>query len=87
MIITGKKDDEDEDEDEDEDDKQSKEPKHPLKERIGNIIWVNGLILYFALSFYSGAWNITWLLFPIMACTRGLSDAIIDLVEVSKHES
>lgn len=81
MIVTGKKDDDDEDE------KESKEAKHPLKESIGNIIWVVGLILYFGSSFYAGAWHITWLLFPIMACARGLSDAIIDLVEVNKHES
>lgn len=80
MIVTGKKDD-------DEDEKESKEAKHPLKESIGNIIWVAGLILYFGSSFYTGAWHITWLLFPIMACARGLSDAIIDLVEVNKHES
>ena len=80
MIVTGKKDD-------DEDEKESKEAKHPLKESIGNIIWVVGLILYFGSSFYTGAWHITWLLFPIMACARGLSDAIIDLVEVKKHES
>ena len=79
MIITGRKDDDD-------DEKESKEAKHPLKESIGNIIWVGGLILYFALSFYSGAWHITWLIFPIMACARGLSDAIIDLVEVTKNE-
>ena len=82
MIVTGKKDDDD-----DEDEKESKEAKHPLKESIGNIIWVVGLILYFGSSFYTGAWNITWLLFPIMACARGLSDAIIDLTEVKKHES
>ena len=81
MIITGRKED-------DEDEKiVTKKAKHPLKESIGNIIWISGLILYFALSFYSGAWYITWLIFPIMACTRGLSDAIIDLVEVNKHES
>jgi len=48
---------------------------------------VVGLILYFGSSFYTGAWHITWLLFPIMACARGLSDAIIDLAEVNKHES
>lgn len=81
MIITGRKDD-----DEDEE-KESREEKHPLKESIGNIIWVGGLIVYFGLSFYTGAWHITWLLFPIMACTRGLSDAIIDLMEVKKNEN
>lgn len=83
MIVTGKKD----DDDVEKDDKKATKSKHPLKESIGNIIWVVGLILYFGSSFYTGAWSITWLLFPIMACARGLSDAIIDLVEVSKHES
>lgn len=81
MIITGRKDD-----DEDEE-KESREEKHPLKESIGNIIWGGGLIVYFGLSFYTGAWHITWLLFPIMACARGLSDAIIDLMEVKKNEN
>lgn len=76
MLITSKKDDEDDDEE-----KHKEEIKHPLKERIGNIIWVVGLIAYFVISFSTGAWYITWLLFPIMACVRGLSDAIIDLKE------
>ena len=80
MIITGKNEDEDENQKE-------KAPKNPFKERIGNIIWIVGLILYFGLSFLSGAWYITWLLFPIMACARGLSDAIIDLVEANNHEN
>lgn len=80
MIITGKK-------DNDEDDtKESQKEKHPLKESIGNIIWVVGLITYFVISFTTGAWYITWLIFPILACARGLSDAIIDLKEASNHE-
>ena len=82
MIVTGKKD----DEDEDEDDKQANEPKHQLKESIGKLIWILGLVAYFGISFVTGAWYITWLIFPIMACARGLSDAIIDLVEVTKNE-
>ena len=81
MIVTGKKDDDDDD-----DETESKEAKHPLKESIGKLIWVLGLVAYFAISFTFGAWHITWLLFPIMACARGLSDAIIDLVEVTKNE-
>lgn len=76
MLITSKKDDEDEAEE-----KHKDEIKHPLKERIGNIIWVTGLIAYFVISFSTGSWYITWLIFPIMACARGLSDAIIDLKE------
>ena len=81
MIVTEKKDDDDEDE------KESKESKHPLKESIGSIIWVVGLVAYFGVSFFTGAWHITWLLFPIIGCARGLSDAIIDLVEVNRNEN
>ena len=82
MIMTGRKDDDDEDAE-----KEGREEKHPLKESIGNIIWIGGLLIYFGLSFYTGAWHITWLLFPIMGCVRGLSDAIIDLLEVNKNEN
>lgn len=78
MIITGKKDD---DEEEAEEEKTCVSPKHPLKESIGKMISVTGLIAYFGISFLTGAWYITWLIFPIMACVRGLSDAIIDLKE------
>ena len=81
LIITGK------DTKDAADKKKETAPKHPFKARIGNIIWIVGLILYFGLSFLSGAWHITWLLFPIMACARGLSDAIIDLMEANNHES
>lgn len=77
MIITGK------DDPDDEEESQQKETssKHPLKESVGKYIWIIGLIAYFAISFKTGAWYITWLIFPIMACARGLSDAIIDLKE------
>lgn len=54
-------------------------PNGKLKNAIGNVITVAGLIVYFAISFESGAWHITWLVFPIMAAVRGLCDAIIDL--------
>ena len=84
MIITGRKDEDDEDDDDDEN--EDSKAKHPLKESIGNLIWVIGLIAYFVLSFTSGAWYITWLIFPIIACARGLSDAIIDLKEAKKNE-
>jgi len=85
IITTGRKSKED-DEIEDNDQHRDTE-KNPLKESIGNSIWIAGLIAYFGLSFLSGAWHITWLIFPITACACGLSDAIIDLMEVNKHEN
>lgn len=83
MIITGKKDEDDEAEETAEKEKKH-DPVYKLKERIGDIIWIVGLIAYFALSFSTGFWHITWLIFPILACARGLSDAIIDLREENK---
>ena len=82
MIITGKN-----DPDDDDDRKEAEPSQHPMKEKIGNLIWVLGLIAYFIISFKTGAWHVTWLAFPIMACARGLSDAIIDLTEAHKHEN
>ena len=79
MLITGKKDTDDEEIENSENVKC--DPHYALKESIGNIIWITGLIAYFLISFSTGAWYITWLIFPIMACARGLSDAIIDLKE------
>lgn len=54
-------------------------PNGQLKEAIGSVVTVVGLLAYFAISFKSGAWHITWLVFPIMAAARGLVDAIMDL--------
>lgn len=78
IVISGKKDDDDEEER-----KNIKEndPQHKLKESIGSVIWAIGLVIYFGISFLTGAWHITWVVFPLMACIRALSDAIIDLKE------
>ena len=85
MIITGKKDEDDEEKKQEK--REKAEPQHKLKESIGNIIWVLGLIAYFGISFTTGAWYITWIIFPILACARGLSDAIIDLKEANNREN
>ena len=80
MIITGK----DDPDDDEETPRKEKPAEHPMKENIGKIIWIVGLIAYFAISFTTGAWYITWIIFLIMACARGLSNAIIDLKEATK---
>lgn len=42
-------------------------------------IWGVGLCAYFLLSFSTGDWHITWLIFPILGCICGLVNAIFDL--------
>ena len=79
MIITGKK-----DGDEEEKDNHTPSPQRKLKKSIGSLVWAIGLAIYFILSFATGAWYITWIIFPIIGCVDGLIDAIIDLKEATK---
>lgn len=62
-------------------------PRQELRKSIGNLIWGIGLAVYFVLSFISGAWHITWLVFPITSAVRGLVNAILDLKEAEKNEN
>lgn len=62
-------------------------PTQELKKGVGNLIWAIGLAVYLVLSFITGAWHITWILFPIIACGRSLANAIIDLKEACDYEN
>lgn len=75
--------------------KSSDEPRHeeykltPLQEfkkSVGNLVWAIGLAVYFIISFMTGAWYATWVIFPIIGCVQGLINAIIDLREANKNE-
>lgn len=52
-----------------------------LSKSIGSLIWTIGLAAYFILSFLTGAWYITWVIFLIIPAVRGLVTAILDLKE------
>ena len=54
-----------------------------LKKRIDTL----ALVLYFAVSFITKAWHVTWLIFPIKSCVFHLINAIYDLKEERKHEN
>ena len=55
--------------------------KNPMRKAIDKIITTVGLCVYFLISLATGAWYITWLIFPIMAATEQLINAILDLKE------
>lgn len=57
-----------------------------LRKGICKIIWAVGLAIYFIVSCETGAWFITWVLFPIFAAVQGLAKAILDLMEVKEYE-
>lgn len=62
-------------------------PQQELRKAVKSIITTIGLVAYFAISFLTQAWYITWLIFPIMAAVQGLANACMDLKEADKHES
>ena len=51
------------------------------RESIHSLIWCVGLAVYFIMSFATGVWYITWVMFPLIGCVQGLVDAILDLKE------
>ena len=64
-------------------------PDHPrrdgsrkvLKKSVGSLISTIGVVAYFVISFSTGAWLITWLIFPIIGAVKGVVNATIDLRE------
>jgi hypothetical protein len=49
------------------------------------IIWGGGICLYISVSMITGAWWITWLIFPMLGCIQGITTAIFDLKEAYKQ--
>lgn len=56
-------------------------PQSALAKSVTGLIWAIGLAVYFLVSFLTGYWYITWVIFPITAAVQGLVKAILDLKE------
>ena len=54
-------------------------PRQERAKAIRKTISSIGLVVYFVVSFMTGAWHITWLIFPIIAAVEGLLSAFMDL--------
>lgn len=54
---------------------QQKSKQTPLDKTLNTV----ALVLFLALSFFTGAWHITWLIWPIMAAVKGIIRAYGDL--------
>lgn len=65
----------------------SDSPKRELRKSVNTLIWAIGLAVYFILSFATGAWYITWVIFPLTGAVQGLVRACMDLKEASEHEN
>lgn len=56
-------------------------PRSELRKSIRSLIWAVGLVVYFILSFTTGGWYITWVIFPLIPAVQGLVTACMDLKE------
>ena len=75
-------------EDKDDDDNEHPEtPKSKLQKSIDTLVDIITLAVYLAVSFATRAWHITWVIFLISACLRGLITAVLDLKEAKDHEA
>ena len=52
-------------------------PKSELGKSISGLIWTIGLALYFLISFTTGAWYVTWVIFPILGAVDKLLNTLI----------
>lgn len=61
--------------------------KQRVRKSIKRLIWAIGLAIYFLFSFATGAWYMSWLIFPMIGAVQGLAMAILDYKEAVKHET
>lgn len=78
MIVTGRK---DENGEERSPNPETLSPSQELRKSIAGLIRTVSLAVFLVISFLTGAWYVTWLVFPLAAAIRGLSFAILDLKE------
>ena len=62
-------------------------PRKALHHSLESLLGIVTLIVYLGVSFWSGAWYITWLIFPLSGAVKGLIKAILDLKEAVRNEN
>lgn len=69
------------DERDNEEEQKSNQPQSPWEKTMNTVT----LVVFLALSFATGAWYITWLIWPIMAAIKGIIRACQDLKEANEE--
>ena len=72
-------DDEDDDDDDEDSGKGKRPPRSPWYKLVSGIIWTVVLCAYFAISFTTHAWSVTWLLFIMGIAADCVAEGIFDL--------
>lgn len=68
-------------------DEENDTPRTRLQKSVGAVVWAAGLAIYLILSFATGAWYVTWVIFPIAGSVQGLINACLDLKEANRNEN
>lgn len=55
------------------------EPRKELNRAVDTILGLISVIVYLAISFATGAWYITWLIFPLVGAVNGIIRAFMDV--------
>lgn len=53
------------------------EPKTALGKSISAFVWTIGLVVYLTVSFLTGAWHVSWVIFPILGAISNLICALL----------
>ena len=54
---------------------------------VTSAIWWTALAVYFVISIATGAWPVSWVIFPVTGCINGIVRAVFDLKEAKKNEN
>ncbi len=79
MIIFRAKLNSSENNDKEEVEKEPPKPENPILKAVKRCVWVLAIVVYIVISFSSGAWYITWLVFPITGAVIDVIKACFDL--------
>lgn len=63
----------------DENEEEPPKPENPILKAVKRCVWVIAIVVYIVISFSSGAWYITWLVFPITGAITDVIKACFDL--------
>ena len=63
----------------DENEEEPPKPENPILKAVKRCVWVLAVVVYIVISFSSGAWYITWLVFPITGAIIDVIKACFDL--------
>ncbi len=58
---------------------ENQKSENPILKAVKSCVWAVAVIVYFVISFSSGAWYITWLVFPITGAITDVIEACFDL--------